>query len=127
MRNTIRNVTMVVPVLMTSCHVSDQPKKGPEIAQMRTTATAITNVIGDPTCCSIQRANRSNLPTVLSDIAVSKTQLSRPPANGRWNGLFAWDEGCGGKHGGKIGAQGCCRGTRTPWAPCQNRTGEPTR
>ena len=22
--------------------------------------------------------------------------LSRPPANGRWNGLFAWDESCGG-------------------------------
>src|SRR3954452_8330939 len=24
-------------------------------------------------------------------------QLSRPPANRRWNGLFAWDEGCGGQ------------------------------
>ena len=23
--------------------------------------------------------------------------LSRPPANGRWNGLFAWDKGCGGQ------------------------------
>src|SRR5215217_4910233 len=23
--------------------------------------------------------------------------LSKPPANGRWNGLFAWDEGCGGQ------------------------------
>src|SRR4051794_6117968 len=22
--------------------------------------------------------------------------LSRPPANGRWNGLFSWDEDCGG-------------------------------
>src|SRR4051794_4830578 len=30
--------------------------------------------------------------------------LSRPPANGRWNGLFAWEKGCGGKHGGKIDA-----------------------
>ena len=27
-RNTIRNVTMVVPVLMTSCHVSEKPKNG---------------------------------------------------------------------------------------------------
>ena len=26
---TIRNVTIVVPVLMTSCQVSDQPKNGP--------------------------------------------------------------------------------------------------
>ena len=32
--------------------------------------------------------------------------LSRPPANGRWNGLFAWDKGCGGKHAGKIEADG---------------------
>src|SRR3954454_3465898 len=24
-------------------------------------------------------------------------ELSKPPANGRWNGLFAWDEGCGGQ------------------------------
>ena len=30
--------------------------------------------------------------------------LSSPPANGRWIGLFAWDEGCGGKHAGKIDA-----------------------
>ena len=32
--------------------------------------------------------------------------LSRPPANGRWTGLFAWDEGCGGKHARKIEADG---------------------
>src|SRR5215218_5204158 len=37
--------------------------------------------------------------------------LSKPPANGRWNGLFAWDEGCGGKHARKIEAHGGCRGT----------------
>jgi hypothetical protein len=28
-------------------------------------------------------------------------RLSSPPANGRWNGLFAWDEVSGVKHGGK--------------------------
>ncbi len=33
-------------------------------------------------------------------------ELSKPPANGRWTGLFAWDESCGGKHGGKINAHG---------------------
>src|SRR3954469_1125387 len=37
--------------------------------------------------------------------------LSKPPANGRWNGLFAWDEGCGGKHARKIEAHGGCCGT----------------
>src|SRR3954471_17480648 len=37
--------------------------------------------------------------------------LSRSPANGRGNGLFAWNEGCGGKHGAKIDAHGRCCGT----------------
>jgi DNA invertase Pin-like site-specific DNA recombinase len=32
--------------------------------------------------------------------------LSRPPANGRWNGLFAVSEVCGGQHAGKIEAYG---------------------
>jgi Phage integrase, N-terminal SAM-like domain len=32
--------------------------------------------------------------------------LSKQPANGRWTGLFAWDESCGGKHAGKIDAHG---------------------
>jgi hypothetical protein len=32
--------------------------------------------------------------------------LSSPPANGRWSGLFAWDEVCGGKHAGKVEADG---------------------
>src|SRR4051794_19752279 len=32
--------------------------------------------------------------------------LSRPRENARWDGLFAWDECCGGKHGGKIDADG---------------------
>src|SRR3954471_2080739 len=41
-------------------------------------------------------------------------RLSRPPANGRWNGLFARDKGCGGKHGGKIDADGWCCGTGRP-------------
>ena len=35
MRNTIRNVTIVVPVLITSCQVSEKPKMGPVMAQTR--------------------------------------------------------------------------------------------
>jgi hypothetical protein len=34
MRKTIKNVMMVVPVLITSCHVSLKPKIGPVTAQM---------------------------------------------------------------------------------------------
>src|SRR4051812_25093510 len=38
--------------------------------------------------------------------------LSRPPANRRWNGLFAWDEGCGGQ---------ACRGNRSSRRMVRNR------
>src|SRR5262245_12348890 len=41
MRNTIRNVTMVVPVLMTSCQVSEYWKTGPEIPHTRIVPSAI--------------------------------------------------------------------------------------
>src|SRR5262245_6281051 len=43
MRKTIRNVTIVVPVLMTSCHVSEKWKIGPVTAHARMTATATAN------------------------------------------------------------------------------------
>jgi hypothetical protein len=42
-KNTIKNVTMVVLVLMTSCQVSEYPKMGPHAIQIRITATAIPN------------------------------------------------------------------------------------
>ena len=56
--NRRRAFSIVVPVLMTSCHVSDQPKSGPETAHKITTATASTNVDERPTCRSTQRAKR---------------------------------------------------------------------
>ena len=39
---------MVVPVLMTSCQVSEKPKIGPVTAQAATTATASQNVFALP-------------------------------------------------------------------------------
>ena len=48
MRNTIRNVTIVVPVLMTSCHVSENPNKGPLAAQTTTIAQLAMKVRGEP-------------------------------------------------------------------------------
>jgi len=47
-QKTIRNVTIVVPVLMTSCQVSLNPNKGPVTAQTSTTATAKRKVAGRP-------------------------------------------------------------------------------
>jgi hypothetical protein len=48
MRNTMRKVTIVVPVLMMSCQVSEKPKTGPLRAQATTTTTQIMNVAGCP-------------------------------------------------------------------------------
>ena len=45
-RNTIRNVMIVVPVLMTSCQVSLKPKNGPLTAQITMIARAAQNVAG---------------------------------------------------------------------------------
>jgi pimeloyl-ACP methyl ester carboxylesterase len=49
----------------------------------------------------------SDVTAVLNDLKLQTSHyLSRPPANGRWKGLFAWDEGYGGEHAGKIDAHG---------------------
>src|ERR1043166_8506720 len=60
MRNTIRNVMMVVPVLMMSCQVSLKPKSGPVIAQSAITATAAVNAIGRPVTFAVALAKRVN-------------------------------------------------------------------
>src|SRR5687767_5461908 len=49
MRKTIRNVTIVVPVLITSCHVLEKPNRGPLAAQSTTTATASIKPLPLPT------------------------------------------------------------------------------
>jgi hypothetical protein len=48
--------------------------------------------------------------------------LSRPPANGRWNGLFAWDEGCGGQACRENRSSRPMLQNRPPCAPCRNRS-----
>jgi len=55
-RKTIRKVMMVVPVLITSCQVSEKPKTGPETSQTTMIATASRKVIGRPDSWAIQRA-----------------------------------------------------------------------
>jgi hypothetical protein len=42
-------VTIVVPVLITSCHVLEKPNAGPLEAQTRTTSSASKNAGGEPT------------------------------------------------------------------------------
>src|ERR1044071_514758 len=58
MRNTIRKVTMVVPVLITSCHVSLKPKSGPVSAQTTMVADAIKKAAGRPVARAVHLAKR---------------------------------------------------------------------
>jgi hypothetical protein len=48
MRNTIRKVMIVVPVLITSCQVSLNRKSGPVTSQARITLTARMKAAGLP-------------------------------------------------------------------------------
>lgn len=53
----MRNVTIVVPVFITSCHVSEKPKKGPDSAQARTVITQTMKASGLPVACAIAVAS----------------------------------------------------------------------
>src|SRR5512147_133748 len=60
MRNTIRNVMIVVLVLMTSCQVSLKRKYGPNAAHATMTEHARRNVTGRPDACAVHFVNRVN-------------------------------------------------------------------
>src|SRR6476620_2705609 len=60
MRNTIRNVTMVVPVLITSCQVLSNLKRGPVIAQTRMIPQARENALVLPVQRVTIAADRSS-------------------------------------------------------------------
>ncbi len=60
MTNTMRNVTIVVPVLITSCQVSLNPKMGPVTPHTSTTPTAAAKALGRPAAREDQRAKRVN-------------------------------------------------------------------
>src|SRR6476659_7827987 len=59
-RNTMRKVTIVVPVLITSCQVSLKPNSGPVTAQATMTAAATVNADGLPVARAVHLANREN-------------------------------------------------------------------
>ncbi len=59
-RNTIRKVTMVVPVLITSCQVSLNRNTGPVSAQTSTTATQMMKVHGRPAILAVALARWLN-------------------------------------------------------------------
>jgi hypothetical protein len=57
-RKTIRKVAMVVPVLITSCHVSENPKSGPVTAHTTMTRKAMPKAIGLPVAREVALAMR---------------------------------------------------------------------
>src|SRR5439155_19326741 len=59
-KNTIRNVTMVVPVLITSCQVSEYPNIGPVTAQTAMMSNARMNAHGLPTAAEAAAENFRN-------------------------------------------------------------------
>jgi len=79
MANTIRNVTIVVPVLMTSCHVSEKPNNGPVTPHTITMATAATNANGVPAAREHQRAKRVNSEAFLLLSWVPSIDMGMPP------------------------------------------------
>src|SRR5665213_431137 len=62
MRKTMRNVTMVVPVLMTSCQVLEYSKSGPVAPQTTMVKTARASAPDVPVQAVASRARRSRKP-----------------------------------------------------------------
>src|SRR5688500_11247195 len=54
----MRNVTIVVAVLTTSCQDSEKPKMGPVSAQTTISETAMMNAVEWPDCLAMKSANR---------------------------------------------------------------------
>jgi len=54
----MRKVTIVVPVLIISCHVSLKPKTGPVTAHKSSAPSAIANATGCPAAREVHFANR---------------------------------------------------------------------
>src|SRR4051812_38047769 len=58
----MRKVTIVVLVLITSCHVSEKPNIGPLMPHATTISAAQMNAHGDPTMLDVEWANFWNQP-----------------------------------------------------------------
>src|SRR5262245_61062355 len=92
MRNTIRNVTMVVLVLITSCQVSLKWKSGPLIPQTTIKVHAAANVSGRPAACAVAWANRVNsdrgLPSVMGLTQAQRARQKEVPQSVCRNNLL---------------------------------------
>src|SRR5574338_273384 len=92
MRNTMRKVTIVVPVLMTSCQVSLKWKSGPLTAHATITKTAMPKVTGCPEARAVALAKR------VKDSEIGMVQH----ALGSGDGLWPNSRGTGGRADGRT-------------------------
>src|SRR5437867_1535608 len=81
MRNTIRNVTIVVPVLITSCHVSLKPKCEPKSAHTTIITAARMKVAGRPEMWAVHFVSRVNHVRDLVGLMVAGCYHSVHPLN----------------------------------------------
>src|SRR3954470_13169166 len=89
MRKTIRKVTMVVPVLITSCHVSEKLKIGPVTAQTTMISAASRNAHGDPADVAMVAANLRNISFMTrSSLIFPLEAWRRDPASYPSRGVF---------------------------------------
>jgi len=75
-RNTIRKVTMVVPVLITSCHVSEKWKTGPVNPQPIITASATPNAPELPVHAATPGELLQELPGTMSSLPLLRHNAS---------------------------------------------------
>jgi hypothetical protein len=90
-RNTIRKVMMVVPVLMTNCHVSENPNNGPVTAQIMIVNEARTNVVARPAACEVRLATLPNNLAIRPGAAWLSPELAAPFARLPWSGASIAD------------------------------------
>src|SRR5438045_2435127 len=77
---------MVVPVLITSCQVSEKPNSGPVPSHTSTTIAAKRKLSGEPTALAIPWAKRRNV-SLAAVTATATAAFEPPPRTGRFGRL----------------------------------------
>src|SRR5437773_2588399 len=88
----MRNVTIVVAVLITSCQVSENPKIGPVMPQTRIATTATRNAQGEPTAVAVAAESLRNFSRIplLDARPLSRGVFPEVRPTGRFDSIFAF-------------------------------------
>src|ERR1051326_6729576 len=102
MRNTIKNVMIVVAVLITSCQVSEKWKSGPRTAQAIIATTAKAKAVGEPSAISTIKQKVSAVQETAQEWQRKATEATRKAASATdnyvrenpWNAVGCAALGC---------------------------------